>query len=473
MRTKTTTATAATTVTPAMGSFPGTGTATSTTSSPPPSVSRLLLWLLFVAVAMTMQLLWNLKLADALSKAAFLNSLVASAPSSVVAAPPSPPATPGVRGGGREEERAAAAAAAAHPNEEEAAAAASWRVGRPLSLDELTRSSYSSCPASASSTSSDPNLVYIDNLPIDEAGWNKIVATSAASPRSIPPVIHQTSKSRCVTPKFAAAVQKWKAHNESFYYYLHDDEAVTRLFQNMYGEFPLLEMVVSSCVPSGAILSDLWRYVVLWKYGGIYMDIDSIPGEDFDPSKILAPEADGVFVVEFISLLSQYFIAVSPRHPVMYYAIQHTLRNLLWAKDTGAVHAPTMTGPHALHEAYRSFRADAGARVPAFVPQSKPVKAGTFAGTYNRTVTALGTSDKSNAYVQREILSRTRKQAEYDRMSMKHFSDVQQGKTGTSCLKALLDRHWMSVPGSNSHGGAATTMAVPPPMPTEPLDASA
>jgi Glycosyltransferase sugar-binding region containing DXD motif len=302
--------------------------------------------------------------------------------------------------------------------------------------------------------------VFLENVPVDPDGWNKIMAMSSSSPRSIPPIIHQTSKSRCVTSKFAGAVDKWKAHsNESFSYYLHDDEAVARLFQNMYGELPLLEMVVNNCVPSGAILSDLWRYVVLWKYGGVYIDIDSIPGKEFDPVKLLAPEADAVFVVEFIGLLSQYFIAVSPRHPIMYYAVQHALRNLLWSKDTGSVHSPTMTGPHALHDAYGASRGDAGAFVSPFAPQSKPpVRAGTYAGTHNRTVTALGSSDKSDAFVQREILSRTRKQAEYDQMSMTHFSNVQKVPTGTSCLRAVLDAYWLSPPsqkGGRGSDGAA------------------
>jgi hypothetical protein len=45
----------------------------------------------------------------------------------------------------------------------------------------------------------------------------------------------------------------------------------------------------------------------------------------------------GFFVVEIWGLLSQYFMAILPCHPLMFYAIQENLVSLLYAHDTGSV----------------------------------------------------------------------------------------------------------------------------------------
>jgi mannosyltransferase OCH1-like enzyme len=39
------------------------------------------------------------------------------------------------------------------------------------------------------------------------------------------------------------------------------------------------------CVTNGATKSDIWRYLVLYTYGGIYTDIDNSPNE-FDEKTI-------------------------------------------------------------------------------------------------------------------------------------------------------------------------------------------
>jgi mannosyltransferase OCH1-like enzyme len=326
----------------------------------------------------------------------------------------------------------------------------SWRVGAPLGIEELTQSPYSSC--STDGKVDNNSLVYVADVP-GPGGAKAKSAIAKRPPTTVPPVIHQTSKSRCVTPTFASAAQRWKDvalptqpgspdAGPVFEYYLHDDEAVRRLLENMSSEFPLVELVSRSCVTSGAILSDLWRYVVLWKYGGIYTDIDTVPGPNFRPDAMLKDGVDGLFVVEREGMLSQYFMAVSPRHPIMYYAIQHTLSGLLQAPDTGDVRAPQVTGPWVLHKALKAFVADAGGWVAAKLPDNKPVKAGTYVGTHNRSVTAIGTWDNANDYVRREVIGLVDKKAEYDKMEMEHFTVSVRVRTKRSCMKAMFDEVW-------------------------------
>ena len=99
--------------------------------------------------------------------------------------------------------------------------------------------------------------------------------------------------------------------------------------------------------------------------------------------------------------------------------------------------APLITGPHALHAAYRSFRRDAGGIVDPIAPGNFPVRAGHFSGTLNRTVTIVGVASHQNEYVNRDALGAAKKR-EYEKMGMRHFQDDKQHPSGTSCLLGLL-----------------------------------
>ncbi len=127
--------------------------------------------------------------------------------------------------------------------------------------------------------------------------------------RKIPKIVHMTSKTRCMTDKFEENINLWRFDDHSLF--IHDDDAVNRLLDKAFVEFPLLQDV-RHCIHSGAGLADLWyvskereqtsyqmterddtvtqnlhcipkkslpyfvhrRYVVLWVYGGLYTDID-------------------------------------------------------------------------------------------------------------------------------------------------------------------------------------------------------
>jgi hypothetical protein len=142
-------------------------------------------------------------------------------------------------------------------------------------------------------------------------------------------------------------------------------------------------------------------------------------------------------------MLSQYFIAITPHHPLMWYAIQHASAHILLTHDTLRVGAAYHTGPHALHEAFRSFRRDAGVNVDEARTGTTPVHAGHFVGTYNRTVTVVGVAANQNEYVDRDVVGR-RKREEYKKMGMTfHLDDVRQAAgPGASCLKRIMDGYY-------------------------------
>lgn len=257
--------------------------------------------------------------------------------------------------------------------------------------------------------------------------------------QGIPKVVHQTSKSVCLTRSFAKAMIQWKQW-EDWAYYLHDDDAMMRLFRHHSADFPGLAKVVERCLPYGTIKADLWRYLLLWVYGGVYVDIDAVPAK-WTPA-LLQPNDDAFFVVEQFHMLSQYFMAVTPRHPLMWYAIQHSLLNLQRATDTGRLPAAMTTGPHALHQAYRSFRQDAGEFVDEARTGTKPVWAGRFVGSYGRTVTIMGVAANQNEYIDRDVIG-SLKRLEYGKLGMTFHQDDRKNLSSPSCLKVIMDSYYL------------------------------
>ena len=137
---------------------------------------------------------------------------------------------------------------------------------------------------------SDPLLYFEDKIDPD---YN--MEESRKSGRKIPKVVHMTSKSRCLTDNYTDNTASWLFPGHSIV--LHDDDAVARLMQRKWPEFPHLHDA-RKCITSGAGMADVWRYLVLWEYGGVYTDIDNAPGPRFLDGSLIKNEMDAFLEVE-------------------------------------------------------------------------------------------------------------------------------------------------------------------------------
>ena len=88
------------------------------------------------------------------------------------------------------------------------------------------------------------------------------------SGRNIPKIIHITSKDRCVTKDFYEGIERWKNITD-YSLYFHDDEAVHKLMRRHWPELPNMA-IIAACAKGGAGLADIWRYLVIYEYGGMY-----------------------------------------------------------------------------------------------------------------------------------------------------------------------------------------------------------
>jgi hypothetical protein len=89
----------------------------------------------------------------------------------------------------------------------------------------------------------------------------------------IPLNIYQTWHTKKLPPNMMKSSVFIKKNNPAFNYYLFDDNDCRRFIKNNFSQEVL--NAYDSLIP-GAYKADLWRYCVLYKNGGIYLDIKYI-----------------------------------------------------------------------------------------------------------------------------------------------------------------------------------------------------
>jgi hypothetical protein len=173
--------------------------------------------------------------------------------------------------------------------------------------------------------------------------------------------------------------------------YFHDDRAVQRLFEVPFQEFPHLPLASKCILYDGAMKIDLWRLLILYAYGGLYTDIDTVPGVELtkwnSKNNVVRDDDDGdgmsttataaaaakpppfhylsnIPYPQNISFVSgsdgrnrptQWLFGMSPKHPIGFYTLQVILRNILAIRNIQKLKLVVVTGPEALREGYEYY----------------------------------------------------------------------------------------------------------------------
>lgn len=144
----------------------------------------------------------------------------------------------------------------------------------------------------------------------------------------IPKKIFQTWKSRYVSPAIYQHLQQVIANNPDYdYYFFGDDEC--RAYLSQYYSLEYLQ-AFDDLIP-GAFKADFWRYAILAREGGVYIDVDLVLTKPL--STIIPRDASFVSVKDRSSFSSktaiyQAFIACTPYHPFMNVTLSETLYNV-------------------------------------------------------------------------------------------------------------------------------------------------
>jgi len=281
-------------------------------------------------------------------------------------------------------------------------------------IEELVESNTITCP---------PGLMPITNTHFP---------TSVVHPtgRKIPKIIHITSRYRCATPAVIKNVDKWRFQNHSVYF--HDDEAIDKLFTHPYirSQFPTLREGLK-CVTNGATKADLWRYLVVYMYGGIYTDIDNSP-TGFNGETIQETD-DAFFTIEKLGIMSQYFLASSLGHPLMAKMLEVGVERLKTTLNVMVNNPAQMTGPGACKVGFINFMAEVGVETTGYI------EAGVYFGANNRSVTVVGNKQWAKSLVNRDGLGHD-KAVYYKALNLTHFTESRKtypGQGSISCKEHL------------------------------------
>lgn len=189
---------------------------------------------------------------------------------------------------------------------------------------------------------------------------------------SIPRLIHQTFQTKNIPPEFEENVNRIKAMNPDWHHQIYDDEDILA-FLTEYCDPGILNYYNRINPKYGAAKADLFRYLLLYKFGGVYLDIkstinfplDSIlksddqylltqwknkPGEKHEGWG-MSPYLKNVPGGEF----QQWHVVASPGHPFLKAVIEKVLSNIdhynPWVHGTGGNGVLRVTGPIAYTEA--------------------------------------------------------------------------------------------------------------------------
>ena len=189
----------------------------------------------------------------------------------------------------------------------------------------------------------------------------------------------------------------------------------------------------------------------LWVFGGVYVDTDFLP-TGFTPRTIDKYD-DGFLLLDLdTQMLSTKLMALSPRHPIMYYAVHQMLLSMLLNESSLTVDEkhPTVTlqraatrakfengisGSSILNQAFQMFREEHE------IEGERIISPGIFHGVMNRTVHVIPSSGlnakihgdrndndkiidtKSMNFITRIFKSESEKKIEYEKMGMVIYSE--------------------------------------------------
>ncbi|MDI9358291.1 MAG: glycosyltransferase [Phycisphaerales bacterium] len=164
----------------------------------------------------------------------------------------------------------------------------------------------------------------------------------------IPKIIFQTLKTRRVSEQMYYAIQSILDKNPDYEYYLYDDQDIVAMI-TQYFDASVVQ-AYNRLLP-GAFKADLWRYCVLFQYGGVYIDAKMIFRK---PLHTLMEEHDFISCIDRPKCtILNAFIGVVPKHPFMHQLIQQILTHI--EQEYYGTSDLEITGPLLMGTCFKEF----------------------------------------------------------------------------------------------------------------------
>jgi mannosyltransferase OCH1-like enzyme len=163
----------------------------------------------------------------------------------------------------------------------------------------------------------------------------------------IPLHVYQTWESEKLPPFMNNAVELLKKTNPEFTFHLYNEYDRRKFIMNNYNDNVL--NAYDKLIP-GAFKADLWRYCILYIYGGIYIDIKYIPVNDFKLINLCNEER---FVMDLEeNRIANGLMICKPKNEFIYNALIQLLYNV--KNEYYGYNALCVTGPSLLKDFVKS-----------------------------------------------------------------------------------------------------------------------
>jgi mannosyltransferase OCH1-like enzyme len=160
----------------------------------------------------------------------------------------------------------------------------------------------------------------------------------------IPAIVHQTYPTRDLPTHLRDAVDQTRNSNPTWEHRLYDDDDIVNFIRREYGE-QTRSAYLSIDPMYGAARADLFRYLLMYRIGGVYLDIKSVARRDLSSvlraqdTYILSQWHGPVFTKLKMGVhralrsipgteYQQWHIISAPGHPFLKRVIENVLRNL-------------------------------------------------------------------------------------------------------------------------------------------------
>jgi autotransporter strand-loop-strand O-heptosyltransferase len=200
------------------------------------------------------------------------------------------------------------------------------------------------------------NKVEIDKLVSELPGYQIIrhISDITLIKPQIPRVIHQTYKTNDLPTEISEVVQRLKDMNPTFEYKFYNDIDCIEFIKENYDE-ETLNLYLSINSNYGSAKSDFFRYLLMYKVGGVYLDIKSCTTKPLE--EILLPTDEYLLThwegLDWADELKYYFgefqnwhIICKPNHPFLKRVIEivkDNIKNYIGGSDKYSV--LRLTGP--------------------------------------------------------------------------------------------------------------------------------
>ena len=169
----------------------------------------------------------------------------------------------------------------------------------------------------------------------------------------IPKNIFQTWKTLDVPPKMNQTIQKLQTDNPEFAYYLYDDAMCSEFIKDNFDDSVMC--AYNKLIPT-AYKADLFRYCILYKLGGIYLDIKYVCVNNFKLTQLTNAEYFVRDIERSGGGVYNGIIVCKPKNTILYKAIYKIVENV--NAEYYGLNTLSPTGPLLLKTYFSQYEID-------------------------------------------------------------------------------------------------------------------